>query len=382
MRSVLVLHPVIFASIDAQIPVSQTSGAHVRTPLARLVGLAVASSLVLAPLAVAGPASAIGPGNGIISVKLVDDLGQPVTGTVQLIPSGGGVPLMLGVPAGADPAVPVPAASFLEEIDAGVYGAVAVGGWAGVTCVGLSTCSPTALMSAWSVPLGAGSFAVNQGATTPLTITIATPKLTGAPGIGKPLTVSVPSSLKEVGVAAEGLVGGSILGLSTDPVIAWNRNGSPSGMTGSTYTPTSADAGATISAMVTFPALQTLMLGQLAEAGVAPPPFTTAAVRINRLAPRIKIALPRKIQQGKRATAYVIVTTGSALVRGVVTFAVGKARPQRAGLRSGLATFKLPKLKPGRYKVTAAFAAGGAYSAAKSTKTIVVKGQKARKNRS
>ena len=48
-------------------------------------------------------------------------------------------------------------------------------------------------------------------------------------------------------------------------------------------------------------------------------------------------------------------------------------------MRSGLATFTLPKLKPGKHKVTASFAAAGAYNAAKATKTLVVKVKKQKK---
>jgi hypothetical protein len=334
-----------------------------------LGGVAAAGALIISPLAVAGQANAVDPGNGVISVKLVDDLGQPVTGSVQLFPAGDDDPITLGLPAIAGP--PVAASSFVEEIPAGTYGALVLGGWAGMTCVGLSSCSP-ALLSAPS--LGAGAFTVPEGLTTPLTITIATPKLTGTPEVGLPLTVAVPSSLKELSALMAGLGGGG-LGLPSDPAIAWNRNGSPLGAAGTTYTPTTADAGSTISATVTFPAIVGLLLGQMGG-GIVPPPFTTSAVTINKLTPSIKLSVPGKVKQGKRPTAYVNVKVGSTPVGGVVTFVVDKLRPQQGVLRSGLATFKLPKLKPGKHKVTASFAAAGAYNAAKVTKTVVVKGKK------
>lgn len=341
-----------------------------RKPLVRLIGLAAASSLILAPLAAAGPASAIEPGNGIISVKIIDDLGQPVKASVQLYLAGQEEPITLGL---SDvPGLPVAASSYTEEVPAGTYGAIALGGWAGMTCVGLSACSPAL---AATPSLGADAFSVPDGGTKALTFTIATPKLTGTPGVGLPLTVSVPNSLKELSGLVAGLGGG--LGLPSDPAIAWNRNGVPIGAAGATYTPTTADAGASISATVTFPALIGFLIGQLG-AGV-PAPFTTSAVSINKLSPSIKLSVPGKIKPGKRPMAYVNVNLGSTLVGGVVTFAVDKMRPQQGVLRSGLATFKLPKLKPGKHKVTASFAAAGAYNAATATKTIVVKGKKAKK---
>ena len=63
---------------------------------------------------------------------------------------------------------------------------------------------------------------------------------------------------------------------------------------------------------------------------------------IDKLTPSVKPACPAKIKQGKRPSAYVNVTSGQTLVAGVVTFVIGKARPQQAVLRSGLATLKLP----------------------------------------
>lgn len=358
-----------------------------RKPLVRLIGLAAAGALIISPLAAAGPANAVDPGNGIISVKVVDELGQPVTGMVSLIPSGGGEPITLGLvedPDG-DYAPPVAASSFVEEIPAGTYGAMVMGGWAGITCVGLTTCSATALMGlgGGAMPLGAGTFTVGEGGTTQLPITVASPKLTGTPGIGQPLAVSVPSSLTELGVVFGALLAGGggipgLTGLSTDPVIAWNRNGSPAGVTGRTYTPTTADAGSAISATVTFPPLLGMYFGLMAP-GVAPTPFTTAAVSIGKLTPSIKLSAPGKVKQGQRPAAYVNVKYGATLVGGTVTFTIDKLRPQQGVLRSGLATFKLPKLKPGKHKVTASFAAAGAYNAVKVTKTIVVKGKKAKK---
>jgi hypothetical protein len=346
----------------------------VRKPLVRLIGLAAAGSLILGPLAAASPANAIDPGNGIISVAIVDDLGRPVVGMVQLIPADpSDDPVILGLPDSPD-ARPVVTSSYSEQVPAGTYGALIIGGWAGVTCIGLSTCSFTALEG--GVPsVGAGAFTIAEGAAKPLTVTVATPKLTGSPGIGLPLTAAVPSSLRELGSVFGGVLG---LGMATDPVVAWNRNGAPFGASGTTYVPTAADAGSTISATITFPAILSLLFTTLAP-GAVPPAFTTSAVSIDKLNPSITLSVPGKIKPGKRPTAYVNVKVGSTLVGGTVTFTVDKLRPQQGVLRSGLATFKLPKLKPGKHKVTATFAAVGAYNAAKSTKTVVVKGKKAKK---
>lgn len=343
-----------------------------RPPLARLVGLAAASGLILSTLAAAGPASAVEPGNGIISVKVVDDLGRPVSAMVQLFAAGGDDSVTLG----NGEEGPVAAASYLEEVPTGTYGAFAVGGWAGISCVGLATCSPTALMGG-ALPLGAGNFTINEGSTTPVTITIATPKLIGRPGIGQPLTVAVPNSLKEFAALYLGF-GGGAMGLSADAPISWNRNGVPNGGAGAAYTPTPADAGSTISATVTYPPILGMVLGS-STPGLVPPPFTTGGVSIARLSPSIRLSVPRKIKSGKRPVAYVNVSAGQSAARGVVTFKVGRTRPQQAVLRSGLATFKLPKLKPGKHKVTVSIPADGAYNAAKATKTVIVKGKRPKK---
>ncbi|GAA4705087.1 Ig-like domain repeat protein [Nocardioides conyzicola] len=346
-----------------------------RSRLPRLTAVFAAAALILGTVAVATPANAVDPGNGIIALTLVDDLGHPVTGAVELVPSDGSGPVSLGVPDGGG--TPVAASSFAEEVPAGTYGVLVMGGWAGLTCVGLATCSITTLLGGAGLAVGAGALTIGDGATAPLTVTIATPKLNGTPGVGRALTVSVPSSLTELGAALSGM-GGLGLGLSSDPVVTWNRNGGPIGVTGPSYTPTGGDAGSTISATVTYPVLLSLLFSTMG-AGATPPPFTTAAVKINRLTPRIKLSLPGKVLQGQRPKAYVNVTSGTALVGGVVTFAVDKLRAQQGVLRSGLATFTLPKLKPGKHKVTVSFAAAGAYNAAKATKTVVVKAKKHKK---
>ena len=181
---------------------------------------------------------------------------------------------------------PVPASSFVDEIPTGTYGAMAMGGWAGITCVGLATCSATAIMgmSGGAVPLGAGAFTVGEGGTTPLTITVATPKLhrwtrhrPAAGGLGAELADRLGILFSALLAGGGGGVPG-LMELSTDPVITWNRNGASNGVTGRTYTPTTADAGSTITATVTFPPLLGMYFGMMAP-GVAPAPFTTAGVR-------------------------------------------------------------------------------------------------------
>lgn len=349
-----------------------------RSRLPRLTAFVVAAALILSPVAVAAPSNAVDPGNGIISVTLVDDLGRPVSGAVELVPSDGSGPVSLGVPEGGG--TPVAAASFTEEVPAGTYGAMVLGGWAGLTCVGLSTCSIATLMGGAGLAVGTGALTISEGATTPLTVTIATPKLTGTPGVGRPLAVSIPSGLTELAAALSGLggLGGLGLGVSSDPTVAWNRNGVATGVTGLSYTPTGADAGSVVSATVTYPPILALMLGSVG-AGAAPAPFTTEAVKIGKLTPSIKLSVPGKVVQGQRPKVYVNVKVGRAAVGGVVTFAVDKLRRQQGVLRSGLATFTLPRLRPGKHKVTASFAAAGAYNAAKATKTFVVKVKKSKK---
>jgi hypothetical protein len=351
----------------------------VRSRLPRLTAIFAVAALFLGPVAVAAPANAVDAGNGTLSVTLVDDLGRPVPGSVMLIPSDGSGAITLGVPAGGGS--PLVSSSFTEEVEAGTYGAMVLGGWAGLTCVGLATCDLFSAIGGSPSALGAGAFTVNDGGATPLTITVATPKLTGAPGIGRPLTVSVPSTLGVLATTVGALVaggGGFGVGVSADPIVTWNRNGAPLGSTGPAYTPTTADAGSVISATIVYPPILSLYFGVMAS-GVVPAAFTTAAVKIGKITPTVKLSVPGKITQGQRPKAYVNVKAGRATAAGVVRFAVDKLRPQQGVLRSGLVTFTLPKLKPGKHKVTALFAAAGGYNAAKVTKTVVVKAKKTKK---
>jgi hypothetical protein len=344
----------------------------VRARLAQLVGLAAAGSLAFASL-VAGPASAADSGEGTISVTLVDDLGAPVIGSVQLVGDGSGG--SLGVPEGGG--APVASSTFTEDVAAGTYGLMVLGGWGGITCVGLQSCN-VMTMSTDGPVLTAQAVTIPDGGSRAVTVVIGTPKLTGVGAIGSPLTVAMPAGMNDL-TALMSMYGGGLGGLSSAPTIAWNRGGAPTGVTGSSYTVSTADAGSTVSATVTYPPLIPLLFSSLAPGLPTPSPFTTAAVSVPKLDPTVTLSAPATLKQGKKASVYVNVKYGESPVPGVVSLKIPGKQTVQGVLHAGLATFKLPVLKPGTHRLTAEFAAVGAYNGASTTK--VVKVQKPKKEK-
>jgi Big-like domain-containing protein len=79
---------------------------------------------------------------------------------------------------------------------------------------------------------------------------------------------------------------------------------------------------------------------------------------------------------GHRDKVYVNVKNGTSPVPGTVQLRVGKGRAQQANLRSGIATFTLPRLKPGGYVVTATYPSTTGYTTVTTTKKITVKPKK------
>ncbi len=154
------------------------------------------------------------------------------------------------------------------------------------------------------------------------------------------------------------------------------RNGTSTGRTGLTYRPTGADSGRKITARVTYPPLLTFFLtqggGGASGASIIPGAWTTDAVAISKIKPKVRVSVPRKIKQGNRPDAWVTVTAGQSFVAGVVQVKIGKLRPMRAALRSGFVKVKLPKLKPGTYKITTKYLGSSTYRAVTVTKKVRV----------
>lgn len=307
------------------------------------------------------------PGDGTLEVNFVHDSGQPATVLVSFVDAEGGITSQTQA-----------TSSFPGSLAAGTkYGVILIGGWGGITCVHLAPCSWPAVTSN---PLDAHPTAdaptVTEGAVTSVSATIPTPKLSGTGEVGSPLTITVPSTLSGIAGYFAARYGGS-----PDPGVTWMRNGVQiPGASGLSFTPTTADAGSTIAAVVSYPTALTstwgpsVVPGPLTTAGITVPAIpSTPVTPVTPVTPTIKLAVPAKIKQGKRPKVYITVKDGAAAVPGIVKLKVGKKRALQATLRSGLATFSLPRLKPGRYVVTAIYPSTTGYASATTSKRITVK---------
>jgi len=324
---------------------------------------ALAAALVLNPLVGSAPAAAADPGAGSLSVSVVDDRGQPVVFAGAVAHGAGPVELAAGTA--------YLASTTVKSLPVGTYGIAVLTGWGGLVCRGFSPCTP----DFGTAPLTPDAVTVSEGTTTSVTLTSPTPTMTGTGALGQPLTVVVPSGLTAVGDAIIAAIGGEPASFA--PKVAWRRDGAPIGATGLTYRPTSRDAGHAITAVVTFPPK---LAGYYAMTGVSalvPTPLTTAAVAVPKATPELSVDVPRKVTQGRRPTVFVEVDDNAAT--GPVRLAVTGARTQVAPLRSGLARFRLPVLKPGRHRVTVTYRGSAEFEPATATATITV--TKARKRR-
>lgn len=242
-----------------------------------------------------------------------------------------------------------------------------LGGWGGLICQGFASCTP----DFGSSPLTADAVTVTDGTTTAVTLTAPTPTLTGTAAVGKQLSVAVPSGLTVLGAAIIAWVGGEPAGFA--PSVAWRRDGAPIGATGLTYTPTSRDAGHALSAVVTYPSRLTGYLAMVGGTTLVPPPVTTAAVAVPRLAPAISLDVPRRVLLGRRPTVFVEVEHRAGPAPGSVDLAIKGERPMTAPLRSGLARLRLPRLGPGRHKLIVRYPGTPEFEPVGATATVTVK---------
>lgn len=334
-----------------------------RSPLARLAGL-VAAALLIAPVAVVVPAEAATAGYGTLTVNIVDGAGKPVSGAVYLVDSLGETALF-GTPGSG-------ITTFTGEVLAGSYGVVVFGGWAGISCLGLQTCSFIGFSGGGTDPVISIPAVVmaDQGTQT-LTVNTKNPKVVGNGKVGSPLEVTVPSTLNEFSL----LYGGFYGGYSTLPGVTWRRNGKViPGATKTTYKPTGADYKKSLTALVTYPAIVTYYLTSVVHADITPSPVTTKGIEVTKTKPTLKLIVPGKIRQGERPDALVKLNSQGKPIAGLVQLKI-KGKSTVNGLaRGGFAEIKLPALKPGKYKVTAAYGGSDVYAPTSVTKTVTVKG--------
>lgn len=321
--------------------------------------VALAATLLLTPLA----ATAAEPAEGTLSVTVVDDRGRPVVFAGAVTQGAGPIELAAGTA--------YLASTTVKRLPPGTYGIAVLGGWGGLICQGLASCTPTFGSSA----LTADAVTVTEGATTAVTLTAPTPTMTGTGAIGRPLAVVVPSGLTALGAAIVSLVGGEPA--SFVPKVAWRRDGTPTGATGLTYRPTSRDAGHAVSAVVTFPPMLASYFTLTGVSALAPAPVTTAPVSVPKATPVLTVDAPNRIRQGRRPTVFVEVD--DELATGPVRLAIKGERSVVAMLRSGLARFRLPSLGPGRHRLSVSYRGSAEFEPATATATIAVTRAKQRR---
>lgn len=130
----------------------------------------------------------------------------------------------------------------------------------------------------------------------------------------------------------------------------WLRDGTAiAGATGATYRPVAADAGRTLSVRVTA-----------TRTGYGSGTATSAAVRVDRLGSKVRVALSaKKIRAGKPATVAVRVTApGIAAPTGTVRITRNGKVVRTVSLKAanrGAARVRLPKLRKGTYRIAARY---------------------------
>lgn len=244
-----------------------------RSPLTRVTGVIAGLALIAAPVALAAPAEAADPGEGTLTVKIVDDQGKPVTGVVTLVDSLGNTYMM--PPTDPD----VLQSTYTDDVPMGDYAVMIMGGWGLFGCVGVVPCLPIGGPPTYTS--AAVSLADQEVET--FTFTTKTPTLdVEATTVGSEISVVPPPFLgsEEVGDIVDGLDG--ILGGVLDPKVTWMRDGKKiRGAKGADYELTGADVGKSITAQVKFPPIMSLLmsgLGMSGLAGLTPAPLTLGPV--------------------------------------------------------------------------------------------------------
>jgi hypothetical protein len=337
-----------------------------------LVGLAAASSLIVGPLVIAGPAQAAVDGVGTATITIVDDLGAPVKGLVQLVPVDESMDMYTMSPAAPVPpaTVPVLQSSYTAtDVPVGEYAVMVMGGWPLITCVGITPCGFSGLSLVTPTPPTVTKVitVVDEGAAT-YKVKTATPRLVGTPRVGQTLEVT---SAMDFGEELGDLVGEFIA-----PKVVWKRSGVKiAGAKGTEYTLGRRDVGKSVSATISYPGILKLLAGVMAGgADLAPAPITksTAAVTKNGSATDLKIS---------GGTAYVRVSGPVDEVSGWVQLSIKGQRPIWAQAQEGFVPINLPTLKSGSYKVTATFQGNGELNASSDSATLKVKGKKPKKGK-
>ena len=312
------------------------------------LALAVTAALTAAPAHAA-------PGDGTVTVTLVDEHGDPMPGAIYLS-SGSGF---------SDSRTAESTATF--TVAPGTYGVFVITPWGGMQCVGFDPCDYYAVGSGSGVL--DGDVVVGSGQDTPVTITGAKPVSLSGPGrVGSPLSLVFSDGM---GMMMDYL--GGLGGAGLAPTVTWLRDGEPiAGEDGETYRPVGADVGKALSARLEYTGVALAQFQMISGAPVSP--RSTQSVKVDRVSTATFTRLLRStITTAQRGVARVDATAKDMIVTGKTTVTVGDWSVTRV-LRNGRVSVRLPALKPGTYQIESTYAGTNVYkSSAAKVRTLVVK---------
>lgn len=323
-----------------------------RRTLSRVTGAVAGLALIAAPIALAVPAEAAEPGYGTLTIKIVDDKGKPVNGIVQLVKPDGSL---------GDPIVPtdpdVLQSTYTQEVLAGDYAVMVIGGWSIFGCAGIEPCLPLGGAPVYK----SAAISLADQETETYTFTTTTPTLdVPATTVGTVISAGTPmllgsAEISDVLDSLEGLLGGLL-----DPKVTWMRDGKAiKGAKGPDYELSTADIGKPVTAQVKFPPIVSLLMGAIGIPGLnglAPAPVTLGPVVTAKIPTTTVVKIAGKPRAGERAHAWVDVTGALDEINGWVQVKVGGLAPIRARVTDGFAQLRLPELKrAGARSISASF---------------------------
>jgi hypothetical protein len=326
---------------------------HVRPAV---LALLASVALLVPALATTAPASAA-PGDGTVTLSVVDPAGQQLGGSFYLIPVGADK-YWDGVQAtGLTPAVVVPP---------GGYGVLAISPWGGFLCAGVTPCSASVLTDDSTPFTVTPVVQVSEGGTTAYPLTAPAPaQILGGNTRGSARYVEYSAPMKE-------LLSVYTLGIYGGVTTQWVRNGVDiPGATAPAYTVADSDVGTTLSTRLAWSGY---IQSQFTNAGLPAGPRVLPGVAIARSRTTTTVDVFRStITAGKSIGFRADVTSGSDPAIGTVRLKIGKVTITKK-LRNGSVRGLLPRsLKPGKYKIVATYLGSSVFEPSTGTDRFKVK---------
>lgn len=324
-----------------------------KNPLRRCALAALTTAgLLLGSLISAAPAHAA-PGEGDLTVNIVDPTGAKLPGTVYALPEGA----MDLYGSGLEQFWSL----STETVRTGNYGLVTMTAWGGLLCAGVTPCDPSIMYGGAPVSVTGVVDVPEEGAAT-YTLQAPTPAvLSGSPKVGATLAVDFSESLDRINDILGGFSGNT----------QWLRDGKViPGENRTSYTVRTRDVGHTIQPRISPSGLlvgEPFGLGGLGEKKTLP------GKKIEKVRTRAKVTTFRRvIPAGLAKSAWVDVVSGQGNVTGKVTVQVGKWKRTKR-LWNGDTRVLLPKLKRGRYAVKVSYLGTDVFAPSKDRFVVRVK---------